>query len=132
MQYLFPSMSFTISWKIALFLLLGIALIIFLALRYSSIFPGTGTTTGSPIPLPILDKSGNAAMRQMPPVRHQLQQRPNPGTQTQIRSQQRQPPPSQQQQQQRRPVQETDMGNDVQDENEPGEDEEDPFFSPLN
>lgn len=129
-------MSFTISWKVALFFLLGLALIIFLALRYSSIFPGSAAvgSVGSaavPIPLPVSEKSGHYAARQMPAARHQPQQRQQlPQIRTQ--SQQRQPPPQQQQQQQQRPVQDTDMGNDGQDENELGEDEEDPFFSPLN
>ena len=125
-------MSFTISWKVALFLLLGIALIIFLALRYSTILPGTAAvSSSSPIPLPISDKLGHATMRQMPPVRQQFQQRQQ-HLPIRTQSQQRQPPPPQQQQQQRRPAQETDMEQEGHDENEPGEDEEDPFFSPLN
>ena len=128
-------MSFTISWKVALFLLLGLALIIFLALRYSSLFPGSAAvgSVGSaavPIPLPVSDKSGHYTARQMPAARHQPQQRQQL-SQIRTQSQQRQPP-QQQQQQQQRPVQDTDMGNDGQDENELGEDEEDPFFSPLN
>lgn len=128
-------MSFTISWKVALFLLLGLALIIFLALRYSSIFPGSAAVGSAavPIPLPVSEKSCHYAARQMPAVKHQPQQRQHlPQIRTQL--QQRQPPPQQLQQhkQQQRPVQDTDMGHDGQDGNEIGEDEEDPFFSPLN
>lgn len=139
-------MNITISWKIAGFILLGLALIIFLALKYWGNPKGAYDTV--PIPInPAMQYRNFRNLERWPPTEGLRAQRPQalrPQGPQASRAQGQQPlrPQGLRPEQQKRQIMQPSIMDEEAEEIEnddanglqadPNEAEEDPFFSPLN